>query len=407
MTAWLSIIGCDESADGNLNASNLALIASAHVIFGAPRLLDKLPETSAEKIAWGSPMTDMIDKVLENKGLPVVVLATGDPTYYGIAATFARHVASDEMHIVPAPSAFSLACARLGWAQQNIHTLSLHGRPVELLHPAIQPGARIVALTSDATTILAIGEIIVGRNFSLSKIWVLERMGSPQERLVETTADQLSSLEFDDFNTVAIECVAGPDAIIRSCVPGLADDAFVHDGQLTKSEVRAATLAALSPFPGALLWDVGAGSGAIGIEWMRACNATRAMAFEQNAKRCEMIVTNSKNLGVPGLVLKQGAAPEILQDAPTPDAIFIGGGLSHDRLFEACWQALVSGGRLVANVATIEGEMQLFELAQKHGGTLTRIAVSRAEPVGKKMGFKPLRTVTQWRVTKPLKDKDL
>jgi precorrin-6Y C5,15-methyltransferase (decarboxylating) len=305
------------------------------------------------------------------------------------------------MTVVPGPSAFALACARLGWPRAEVETLTLHGRPLAQIHPHLYPGARVLILSEDAATPARVAAGLRERGYGASRMTVLEHMGGPSERVIESTAATWDADDIADFNTIAIACAAGPGTLLLPRVAGLPDTAFGHDGQLTKREVRAAALAVLAPVPGQLLWDVGAGSGAIGIEWMRSHFTCRAIAVERAPARAAIIRANADALGVPKLELVEGAAPDALADLEAPDAIFVGGGLSQLEIFATCWTALSPGGRLAANAVTVEGEQALFKCREKWGGSLTRIAVSRAEPIGRLTGWSALRTVTQFSVIKP------
>jgi precorrin-6Y C5,15-methyltransferase (decarboxylating) len=265
----------------------------------------------------------------------------------------------------------------------------------------VAPGARLLLLSHDGTTPALVARRLVALGYGQSRMTVLEHMGGAAERRHDSVAAAWSAERTADLNTVAIACVAGPEATVLPCVPGLPDEAFRHDGQLTKREVRAATLAALMPLPGQRLWDVGAGSGAVAIEWLRCGRSLTAFAVERDGARLALIAENARALGVPRLDIVAGAAPEALAGLAPPDAVFLGGGLTAPGVVERCWQALKPGGRFVANAVTLEGEARLLELHARIGGTLTRIAVSRAEPVGAFTGWKPLMPVTQMAAVKP------
>ena len=396
---WLHIIGIGADGLPGLGQAARAALDSAEVLVGGERHLAMLSPDGRERLAWPSPFSALTGTLQQRKPRRVAVLATGDPMWFGVGATLARQIPAEEMLVIPTPSAFSLAAARLGWALADCRTLSVHGRPLALLQSYIQPDARLLVLAHDSETPAKAAEILTNRGYGASRLTVLERMGSANENRIANTAVMWGSQAVAPFHTLAIECVPEPDAAALPTVPGLPDDAYRHDGQLTKREVRAATLAALGPTPGALLWDVGAGSGSIGIEWMRAAPGARAYAIERNAARTAAIAENAEALGTPDLQVLSGSAPAILADLEPPDAIFIGGGLSADTV-RPCWEALKPGGRLVANAVTIEGETVLFGAQQAIGGTLTRIAVSRAEPVGPYQGWRPLMPVTQWSVRK-------
>jgi precorrin-6Y C5,15-methyltransferase (decarboxylating) len=334
------------------------------------------------------------------------VLATGDPLCYGVGTTLLRRFAPEECLILPAPSAFSLACARLGWPLDRVETLTLHGRPLELILARLYPGARILALSEGAATPAQVAELLVGHGLGDARLVVLEHMGGPRERRLEATAGAWTEPEVAAFNTLAVEIPADARMPAASRLAGLPDAAFLGDGQMTKREVRAATLAALAPWPGALLWDVGAGCGSIAIEWLRSDPRCRAVAVEHKPRRVGLIAGNAAALGVPTLGIVEGRAPAALEGLDLegrerPDAVFLGGGLDTEGLFEACWAALKPGGRLVANVVTLEGEARLLALREAHGGELSRIQVARAEPIGPFHGWRPLMPVTQWAATKP------
>ena len=401
MSKWLSIVGIGEDGMEALPPATRSLIEAADILVGGKRHLAMAGVDARPRITWATPLSATLDEIISHKNKRVCVLATGDPLWFGIANSLVKHVPIDEMTILPSLSAFSLVCARLGWALNQVDCLTLHGRPLELLHSALAPKARILILSHDRTTPEAVADMLCDRGFGTSKMTVLEHMGGTTERRVEAAAEDWDAPDIADFNTIAVECVAGTNASIRPGTPGLPDDAFIHDGQLTKREVRAITLANLAPFPGALLWDVGAGCGSVAIEWMRAATNTRAIVFEQNQNRLQMIADNANALGTPFLEIVSGTAPGCLENASAPDAIFIGGGITTPGLFEYCWQALSGQGRLVANAVTLEGEARLNELSRDHGGELTRISISRAQSIGQYRGWRPFRPVTQWSVTKP------
>lgn len=405
MTApWLSVIGIGEDGLDGLSAAARRHLDAAEVLAGGARHLAMVPDDGRERLPWPSPLSAAVDAIIGRRGgQRMCVLASGDPLCYGIGATLARRVPAAEMTIIPAPGAFTLACARLGWPRAEVETLSLHGRPLALLHAYVQPGARLLALTADGTTPAQVAALLRARGFGPSRLTVLERMGGPFERRFDGRAADWPAPdpEAADLNTLAIACEAEPGAPRLPRTPGLPDDAFRHDGQLTKREIRAVTLAALVPVPGQMLWDIGAGCGSIAIEWSRTHPACRAVAIESRPDRLALITGNAEALGVPRLQVVAGRAPEALAGLPRPDAVFIGGGLTVPGVIDAAWDALPPGGRLVANAVTLDGERRLIDLYERLGGALTRLAVSRAEPVGRFTGWRPLMPVTQFAVTKP------
>jgi precorrin-6Y C5,15-methyltransferase (decarboxylating) len=416
VTAWLTIVGV--GADGQPAPEGESALADAQIVLGSERLLGRstfshggekegaapsgLDSRGQRKVeVWRPGLAAMLDQVTACRGTPTAVLATGDPMWFGIGATLARHLDPAEFAVHAAPSAFQLAAARLGWPLQHVATMSLHGRPVEGLHPHVLPGNRILALTSDRTTIAGAAALLVARGYGPSRLVVLEHLGGPAERLTETTAAAFDPAAIGDFHVLAIDCVADSGAALLPPLPGLPDDAFAHDGQLTKREVRAVTLARLAPYPGALLWDVGAGCGSIAIEWLRAARDARAMAFERDTARCALIAANAISLGTPGLTVVSGEAPAALAGAAAPDAVFIGGGVADPALFAACWAALRPGGRLVANAVTLAGEQALCERQARLGGELVRLEISVLASLGGAQAMRPRLPVTQWAVVKP------
>jgi precorrin-6B C5,15-methyltransferase / cobalt-precorrin-6B C5,C15-methyltransferase len=407
MEKWLSVVGIGEDGLSGLSSVARALVDQATVIVGGARHLSMLPsDDPREKLLWSSPIETSIDEILKCQGQAVCVLASGDPLCYGVGVTLLRKIAITQMTIVPSPSAFSLACARLGWALTEVETLSLCGRDPAVLGASLYPGARLLVLSEGRHTPALVAKLLTDRGFGKSQITVLEHMGGVQERIVqgiasEWTISELADLDFADLNTLAIVCPPDFDAQCFSRLAGLPDAAYVHDGQLTKREVRAITLAALAPLPGQLLWDVGAGCGSIGIEWIRSHRDCRAIAIEQHPERLGLIADNAAALGTPALKIVSGQAPDALSNLPTPDAIFIGGGVTTDNLLQICWQALNPGGRLVVNAVTVEGEQVVIQGQQAFGGELTRVTIQRAEPVGRFLGWKAMAPIMQWVVLKP------
>ena len=401
MSRWLSIIGIGEDGYAALSPAARTLVENAELIIGGTRHLAMLPNNAAKHMSWPSPLYDEVKNLPSYRDKSLCILATGDPFCFGIGRMIAAIIPTDEMTVIPSPSAFSLACARLGWSSQDIDTLTLHGRPAPLLEPAIQPNAKLLILAQNSKTPNEVAEKLIARGYEKSKLTVLERIGGNGERIRSTLAIDWAFNDSNPIHVIAAECIAGQNARHLSRLSVLPDEAFQHDGQITKQEVRAATLAALAPAPGQLLWDIGAGSGSISIEWMRLDRRSRAIAIESKADRLKIIAQNATALGTPELEIIGGRAPEIVKALAKPDAVFIGGGLSNKNIFETCWRALKPGGVLVANVVTVNSEQVLLSLQQAYGGSLTRIAITRISAVGTKSGWRPLMPVTQWRVVKP------
>lgn len=399
-TPWLSIIGVGDSGLDNLTPVAKSALDSAEIIFGGKRHLKFLGEESRNLQRWSSPFADSIERVLSFRGQSVAVLATGDPLWYGAGSTLLKAIPPEETRMYPSPSSYSLAAAQMGWAIENTVCLTVHGRKLENVIPSITPNAQIFILCHNGNTPTEVAGLLNERGFGNSEMTALSHLDGTDEAIFKNTASNWQDHDLPNLTTLAVHCIAGPDANILPTVPGLPDDVFEHDGKITKREIRSATLAALSPLPGQHLWDVGAGCGSVALEWCRAANRATASAVETHAERLNSIRTNAIALGVPNLEIIDGHAPDALKTLTEPDAIFIGGGLSTDNIVEACWEALSHHGRLVANAVTIEGETSLIQAQASYGGELVRFAISRAEPVGSFQGWRPMMPVTQWRIIK-------
>ncbi|MDY7567841.1 precorrin-6y C5,15-methyltransferase (decarboxylating) subunit CbiE [Pseudomonas sp. RTC3] len=400
MSPWLTVVGIGEDGFKGLGKTARRALLQAGQVFGGQRQLDLLPACiRAERSPWPSPFS--LSPVLEQRGTPICVLASGDPMLFGVGASLARQVSVDEMRVLPAPSSYSLAAARLGWPLQDVVTLSVVARPLAALNAQLHNGLRLLVLSNDGSSPAAIAELLRARGFGPSRMTVLEHLGGDAERRVEGIASEWVDLPIAALNLVAIECRAEPGASRLSLLAGLADSAFEHDGQLTKRDIRAITLARLAPAPGELLWDVGAGCGSIGIEWMRAHPSCRALAVEADEGRQLLIEHNRDALGVPGLQLIRGRAPQALQGLEAPDAIFIGGGVTRPGVLDTCWQQLRSGGRLVANAVTLQSETALINWREQHGGELTRIHIAHAKPLGEFDTWRQALPITLLEAIKP------
>ena len=395
MTPWLTVLGVGE--DG-LGPAGRAIVESAEFLVGGKRHLALAGAGPAERMTWQRPLSRTLDAILARRPRPTVALATGDPMWFGIGKSLARTVPAEEMRILPAVGAFSLAAARLAWPLDGVAALSLHGRSLGLLALHVAPGAKLLALSHDGGTPSGVAAWLVRHGYGASRMTAFAHMAGPLETRSEGRADCWTA-NVPDLNTLAVECVAGEGARIFSRAAGLPDDFFEHDGMLTKAHIRAATLALLAPTAGAHLWDVGAGSGAIAIEWMRAGGT--ASAVEPVAARRAAMARNAEGLGAPGLEIHAGHAPEALEGLPPPAAVFIGGGLSAEGVLEAAWAALQPNGRIVANAITLESEARLIRAQSELGGDLFRISVETASPVGRFNAFRPAMAVTQWTARKP------
>jgi precorrin-6B C5,15-methyltransferase / cobalt-precorrin-6B C5,C15-methyltransferase len=400
MKPWLTIIGIGEDGFEGLSSKARLALASSQNIIGSKRTLAMLPENTATHYEWPQPFSAVVDQLKPLHGTSTTILATGDPMNYGVARKLLSFIPKSEVTIIPHLSAFTLAAARMGWSLPDCDCFTIHGRPAANVETFVQPDAHLLILTQDETSPAEVCRRLITRGFENSDVTVLENLGGEKEKITTFKANALPNQNWSPLNTLAVHCIASPNAKIWSRLAGLPDDAFQHDGQLTKREVRAATLAALAPAPDQLLWDVGAGAGSIAIEWMRSTRGCEAIAIEPDEARCAMIATNMDQLGTPRLKLVQGSAPDALKDLASPHAIFIGGGIDDGGVFETCWQHLRPFGTLVANTVTLEGERQLITLQEKHGGDLIRMDVSTLTNVGDMRALRPRMSVLQWRVRK-------
>src|SRR5271166_4189493 len=398
---WLSIVGLGEDGIDGLSPAARRLVAQAAFVVGGRRHLALAGPLAAETFPWPSPIEAALDRIEAWRGKPVCVLASGDPFFFGVGALLMRRFAPAETICVPAPSAFALAASRLGWSQQDCSLISLHGRPLEAIVPHLQPGARILALSWDDATPAKLASLLAARGMGRSVLTVCEAMGGPNERIRATQAESFRLENVAALNTLALEVAADSDARVLPRAPGLPDEWFEHDGQITKRDIRAITLSALAPRRGEMLWDIGAGSGSVAIEWLLADPANRAVAIEARHERAARIVRNSLSFGVPHLAVVNGEAPHVLGELPPPDAVFIGGGATAPTVIERAIDALTPSGRLVVNAVTLETQAACVSWRARRGGELMQIAVAHAEPVGRFTGWRPALPVVQWRLTKP------
>lgn len=398
----VNVVGIGADGWSGLGRPAQLALGGAVTVIGAQRQLDLLPASiPAQRVPWPSPLLPALSGLLaEHSAGALVVLASGDPMFFGIGRAVVARLGAGAVTIVPHPSSVSLAAARLGWAVEELAVVSLVGRPLSALRLDVHDGRHLVVLCTDATTPALVANALRQWGFGPSAMTVLEQLGAAAERRLDGTADTWAHPPGDALNVLAVQCVSAGGGTRLSLTAGLDDTAYAHDGQLTKREVRAITLAVLAPSPGELLWDVGGGAGSIGIEWMRAHRSCRAICVESETVRAQRIRGNADELGVPGIQIVTGAAPAALSGLPSPDAVFIGGGLTAAGLFDACWRALRPGGRLVANTVTLESEAVLAQWHAHLGGELRRIAVSRARPVGRYTGWEPAMSITQYNVTK-------
>lgn len=407
---WLHVVGIGEDGFEGLRASVLAAVRRADVLVGGVRHLEKAPaDIPAQRVPWGKNFAATAASLEAFRDKRVVVLASGDPLDYGAGSLLIRHFGAEAVAVTPAPGSISLACARMGWSRPDVQVVTVHGRDLENLNRYLAPNARLVILARDGDSPREIAELLCMRGFGASAVTVLEHLGGEDETRIQGIAETWEHPRSRDLCVVAVVCREDAQGgTYFSRVPGLPDDAFVSDGQLTKREVRAVAMALLGPLAGETLWDVGAGSGAVAIEWMRQGQsqgkALGALAIERDPVRCALIRTNADRLGVPRLKIERGEALSVLGRLDgQPDAVFLGGGVASDGLLAACYGRLRPRGRLVACAVTLAGEAALTAFQNTHGGELLRLGVERAAPVGGEggpLGFRPKRTVTLYKGVK-------
>jgi len=403
---WLSIVGIGEDGIEGLSRAARDLIQSAAVVFGGARHLTlAAPLIRGVAQPWTIPFDSTLAEVLKLRGTAVCVLASGDPFNHGVGSTLSCHVTREETVVLPAPSAFSLAASRLLWPLPKTASLSLCGRSLDYIRPHLHPGARILMLAEGSDAPAKLARLLCGLGFGTSRITVLESLAGPRERIRSAPANAFDLESIDPLNTMAVEVVADVGARILAKAAGLADELFEHDGQITKREIRCLTLSALAPRRGDLLWDVGAGSGSVSIEWLLADGSLNAFAVEERSDRVARINRNAAAFGVPHLTVIEGAAPAVLGGLGVPDAVFIGGGASTPGMIDVVQGALRSGGRLVVNSVALETEMILLRYQSQCGGSLTKISIARAGPIGgedaRMTGWRSAMPIMQWVWVKP------
>ena len=396
---WISIIGIGEDGVQGLSPAAKAVVETAEMLIGGKRHLAFFPDHTAQKACWPQPFSQGKNLLESYRNKQVVVLASGDPLWHGAGNTIIDWFGIESVSVIPHPSSYSLAAARLGWALQDCALVTVHGRPLTRLIRDLAPNRRLLVLSQDETTPRHVAELLSDTGYGASTLYVMERLGGAHERLCQGVAADWSHAPGHALNLIAIQCPPTPDCAPLSKVPGLEDALFANDGMLTKREIRSVTLSSLNPQPGQLLWDVGAGSGAVSIEWIRA--GGRAIAIEQRTERAERAAENAKRLGTPEIEMILGSAPACLQGLPAPDAIFIGGGLTEPDLMPFCHNVLKPGGHLVANAVTLESEQVLSGFFRQYGGEMSRLAVSHLTARGAFNGWSTLAPVTHFRWIKP------
>ncbi|MGN7867533.1 precorrin-6y C5,15-methyltransferase (decarboxylating) subunit CbiE [Paracoccus sp. 22332] len=393
MAEWLSIIGIGEDGPDGLSAASRHALRSAAAVFGGPRHLAMIDHP--DRRPWPVPFS--IAPVLALRGQPVAVLASGDPFWHGAGGTLAAALAPGEWRAFPAPSVFSLAAARMGWRIEDTLCLGLHAAPLGGLRPHLAPGRRAILTLRDGAAVAELARWLAAEGFGDSALAVMEHLGGARERIRHARAEALDLADIGALVAVAVTVQGAGRVMPRAS--GLADDWFDHDGQITKRPVRALALSALAPRPGEMLWDIGAGSGSVGIEWLLADPSCRAVAIERDAARAERARGNADRLGAGRLAIRAGEALDLLDGLPPPDAVFVGGG-GDDALLAALWDRLPAGCRLVAHAVTLETEALLAAWHHAQGGSLLRIELSEAAPLGRRRGWKASYPVVQWSVTR-------
>lgn len=393
---WLTIVGLGEDGPAGLSPASREALDHAEIVMGPPRHLALLPELRAGLIEWPVPFTNGIARLLELRGRQVVVLASGDPFWFGAGSVIARHLQVEDWRALPGVSVFALAAARLGWPLETTVTLGLHAAPLTRMRPHLAPGQRLIVLLRNGAAVAALAELLVASGFGESALHVCEALGGPRERVRTSDA---ASHAFDDISQpVCIGLEVAGHGVVLPLTAGRPDTTFENDGQITRGPMRALTLAALAPRPGEHLWDIGGGSGSVAIEWLLSHPSLGATTIESRSDRAARIRRNADQLGVDRLDIVEGFAPDSLRGLRMADAVFIGGGVSADML---TWlrENLPGGTRLVANAVTLESEALLAQAQAEHGGNLLRIELAQAEPLGSKRGWKAAYPIVQWSVT--------
>lgn len=390
---WLTIVGVGEDGPDGLSAASRAALDAAEIVWGARRHVALLPDLGEKARVWPTPFAEGVSEVIAARGRPVAALASGDPFWFGAGSVLAAHLSPGEWRALPAVSSFALAAARLGWALETTDCFGLHAAPIARLRPRLAAGRRLIVLLRDGAAVDALAAYLDGAGFGASRLHVLEALGGARERVRTTTAD---AIDFDDIaHPVAVAIEVAGEGPSLPCVAGLPDDAFEHDGQITKRPIRALTLSALAPRPQERLWDIGAGAGSISIEWLLAHPSTEAVAVEADPVRAARMRGNADRLGADRIEIANRRAPDGLDALAPPQAVFIGGGLSR-ALLERLWVLLSPGVRVVANAVTLESESLLAEWRAANGGTLTRFELADAVPLGARTAWRTAYPVVQW-----------
>ena len=396
-TPWLTIIGLGEDGPNGLSPASRDALENAEIVMGAARHLALVPDLNAETVEWPVPYAEGVVQLLALKGRNVVVLASGDPFWFGAGTVLTAQLASHEWRAFPGQSTFSLAASRLGWPLEKTICLGLHARPFAHLRPHLSPDARLIVLLRDGEAVADLAQWITAQGFDESQLHVLEALGGPREHIRKISAANMTLTNIS--HPVCVAIMAQGNGVTLPLASGRPDDLFANDGQITKRPVRALTLSALAPKRGEHLWDIGSGSGSIAIEWLLGHPDMTATAIEANATRADRIESNAAALGVERLAVITGTAPDALDALPRPDAVFVGGGLSPD-MFKKLWALMPPSTRLVANAVTLESEALLCQWHQSFGGDLMRIELANAAPLGTKRGWKSSYPIVQWSVSR-------
>ncbi|MGH1349443.1 MAG: precorrin-6y C5,15-methyltransferase (decarboxylating) subunit CbiE [Methyloligellaceae bacterium] len=391
---WLTIVGISEDGLNALSDASRKAITEATIVFGGQRHLE-LAGCPEKGRPWPVPFS--VDEVLQHRGAPVVVLASGDPFWFGAGTTIVRHLKPEDWQCMQSVSTFSLAASRLGWGINEVQCLGLHAEPIETLYPLLSENERFICLLRDGNAVNSLARWLVKQGFEKSDFIVLERLGGPFEKITHCKLNEEISEHFEAPVAVALTARGNKGL---PCSGGLDDEHFFNDGQITKKPVRALTLSALAPRKNEILWDIGAGSGSISVEWLLSAEGSRAYAIEQHKSRSENIQLNASKFGLQKrLHIKTMTAPDGLKELESPDAVFFGGGFSRE-LFDTVWTTVPVSTRIVVNSVTLESQSLVTLLQSQYGGNLMRFDISAAEPLGRMRTWKSSRSIIQWSVVK-------
>lgn len=402
----VQVIGMGIGAGGFSDVAQTAL-EQADVIIGAAHHLAALPELTAEKRPYPSPMSGLWDLLRANANRRIALLASGDPLFYGISQTLLRNLPPTHLVFHPNVSSIQTAFAQLGKPWNQAQMVSLHGRPLASLRAVLQSNRLYAVLTDRDSSPLAIALILVEAGFGESDLWVAENLGTPDERCQHFRAIDLASTnaEFSSLNVVILE-THGIGGVLPE-FPGIPDERFSTGaepgkGLLSKREVRLMILSLLAPRAGEVGWDVGAGCGGVAVEWARWNPLGSVYAVECHPERLEHLGINRDRFGVvSNLYMVPGHAPDALADLPDPNAVFIGGSSGSLReMLNAVWARLRSGGRLVASAVTEDSRVELHTFVGDRAAEWTELSIARSERLAGQRVMRPYLPVLLMKLEK-------